>query len=129
MRALAAIALGGALGSVARHLLGTHVAQWLGDGFPLGGAAGGTLAVNVLGGFAMGVAVQALAQMAGPELRAFVTVGVLGGFTTFSAFALDAIVLVERGAPVLAATYVAASVGLAVLGLALGAAATRWLLT
>ncbi|MSO71168.1 MAG: fluoride efflux transporter CrcB [Alphaproteobacteria bacterium] len=120
MRLLLAIALGGALGSVARYLLGGQIGQWLGAGFPWG-----TLGVNVLGGLAMGVIAAALGQNSAPELRAFLTVGVMGGFTTFSAFAFDVVALVERGAGVLAAVYIGASVALAVLGLALGMAAVR----
>lgn len=107
MSAWVAVALGGALGSVARHLAMAAVARWLGPAFPWG-----TLAVNVLGSFAMG-AIVGLAEAAwrpSPELRAFLSVGVLGGFTTFSTFSLDAAALLERGEAGLAAAYVGASV-------------------
>jgi fluoride exporter len=122
MRLLLAIALGGALGSVGRYWFGAQIGQWLGMAFPWG-----TLAVNSLGGFAMGVVVGALGPSGSTDLRAFLMVGVLGGFTTFSAFALDVVTLVERGAGVLAAAYVGASVAFAVLGLMLGLAAVRWI--
>ena len=119
---LFAIAFGGALGSVARYLVSVQVGQWIGGDFPWG-----TLAVNVAGGLAMGAIVQVLGPASSLDLRAFLIVGVLGGFTTFSAFAFDVIALAERGAVVLAAAYIGASVGLAVLALALGMAAVRWL--
>ena len=122
MRLLFAIAAGGALGSVARYLVGAGFARWLGEGFPWG-----TLAVNVIGGLVMGAVVGALPREAAPELRAFLAVGVLGGFTTFSAFAFDAVSLLERGQTALAALYIGASVLLAILALALGMAAVRWL--
>src|SRR3546814_5903435 len=78
---LAAIAFGGALGAVARHLAVGQVALWAGPGFLFG-----TLAVNVGGSFAMGAIVElsALVWSPSPELRAFLTVGFLGAFTTFS---------------------------------------------
>src|SRR3546814_19075285 len=80
---LAAIAFGGALGAVARHLAVGQVALWAGPGFLFG-----TLAVNVVGSFAMGAIVElsALVWSPSPELRAFLTVGFLGAFTTFSTF-------------------------------------------
>ncbi|HYD29263.1 MAG TPA: fluoride efflux transporter CrcB [Azospirillaceae bacterium] len=112
-----AVALGGALGSVARYLTMVAVGQMFGTGFPFG-----TLTVNALGGFAMGVLVElsALAWSPPPELRSFLTVGVLGGFTTFSTFSLDVGVLVERGEMMAAAVYVALSVVLSVGGLFAG---------
>ncbi len=122
MRLFLAIAAGGALGSVARYLVGAGFARWLGESFPWG-----TLTVNVVGGLVMGVVVAALPREAPPELRAFLTVGVLGGFTTFSAFAFDVVSLIERGQGGQAALYAAASVLLAILALALGMAAFRWM--
>lgn len=117
MMNLLLVAVGGALGAVARYGVGVGAARWLGLAFPWG-----TLAVNVLGGLAMGW----LAARVGPEQETFrlaLGVGVLGGFTTFSAFSLETVKLMEHQ-PGLAALYVAASVVLSVgacwLGLYLG---------
>ncbi len=111
------VALGGALGSVARYGVGLAAARWLGLSFPWG-----TLAVNVIGGLAIGV----LAARVGPEqesVRLLLGVGLLGGFTTFSAFSLETVRLMQQ-APAHAALYVAASLILSVgacwVGLALG---------
>lgn len=111
------VALGGAVGAVARYGVGIGAAKLLGLAFPWG-----TLIVNVLGGLAMGV----LAARTGPEqeaLRLAFGVGILGGFTTFSAFSLETVRLVQHQ-PGLAALYVTASVMLSVgacwLGLYLG---------
>ncbi len=119
MMNLLLVAVGGALGAVARYGVGVGAARWLGLAFPWG-----TLAVNVLGGFAMGW----LAARVGPEqeaLRLALGVGVLGGFTTFSAFSLETVRLMEHQ-PGLAALYAAASVVLSVgacwIGLTLGRA-------
>lgn len=104
---LALVGVGGALGSLVRYAGGILLARWLGGGFPWG-----TLAVNLVGSAAIGALGGAMAGgLALPEpLRLLVIVGVLGGFTTFSAFSLDVGVLWLR-APWLAAGYVAASVG------------------
>jgi fluoride exporter len=101
-RALAVVAAGGAIGSVLRYLAGIAVTQRAGPGFPWG-----TLLVNVAGSFAIGlIAELALtrATLVGPQMRLFIAVGVLGGFTTFSTFSLDLVGLVgERAfAPALA---------------------------
>jgi CrcB protein len=111
VQVLAAIAFGGALGAVARHLVAGQVALWAGLGFPIG-----TLTVNIAGSFVMGLIVElsALVWSPAPELRAFLTVGFLGAFTTFSAFSLDAVLLYERGELLLAAVYVLSSVVLSV---------------
>lgn len=95
MRVILAIAAGGALGAVARHYMTHQVALLAGSGFPWG-----TLAVNVLGSFIMGLLVEAMALFWSPalELRAFLVVGVLGAFTTFSTFSLETLNLVEEGA-------------------------------
>jgi fluoride exporter len=108
---VAAIAFGGALGAVARYGVVSLVGHWAGTGFPFG-----TLAVNVAGSFAMGLIVElsALAWSPSPELRAFLTVGFLGAFTTFSAFSLDAALLYERGELALSAVYIMVSVVLSV---------------
>ena len=111
------VALGGAAGSVARYSVGVWAARLFGASLPWG-----TLIVNVLGGLAMG----ALAARLGPAqetLRLALGVGVLGGFTTFSAFSLETVRLIEQG-PATAALYVAASLILSVgacwAGLTLG---------
>ena len=105
------VALGGALGSVARHLVNVAALRLTGPNLPAS-----TFAVNVVGSFAMGVFVELLARRFGdsPELRLFVATGVLGGFTTFSSFSLDAAVLWQRGDLALSFAYVA---GTLVLGL------------
>ena len=99
------VALGGALGASARYLAGVAALRLMGPAVPWG-----TLAVNVLGSFLMGVMVVTLAQWGGNRLAPFLVTGVLGGFTTFSAFSLDTLTLWERGDAVLALVYVAASV-------------------
>lgn len=120
MTMILSIAAGGALGAVLRYLLnGQIMAQW-GGAFPMG-----ILAVNVLGCFAMGLFAGGLAANASPEMRAFLTTGVLGGFTTFSAFALDAHDLTQSGQGGLALIYVAASVILALAGVFAGSAFAR----
>ncbi|QJE73184.1 fluoride efflux transporter CrcB [Aerophototrophica crusticola] len=122
MKMLLAIALGGAVGSVLRYLAITWVGQGLGAAFPYG-----TLAVNIVGSVVMGVLVQlsALVWSPGAELRAFLTVGVLGGFTTFSSFSLDVALLAQRGEVASATIYVVLSVLLSVGGLFAGMWATR----
>jgi fluoride exporter len=111
---LIAIAIGGGLGSLARHYLSTAIYHLTGGTFPWG-----ILVVNVLGGFAMGLIVElsALKLNLSPELRAFLTTGVLGGFTTFSAFSLDAALLIERGDWLNAGSYMVGSVVLSVAAL------------
>lgn len=120
---LAAIAVGGALGALCRHLVAAHISRWLGLGFPYG-----TLGVNIVGSLLMGVIIGLLVSRldAGPMVRALITTGFLGGFTTFSAFSLETVLLVERGSPGLAMLYAFMSVLLCVgavfLGLWLGRA-------
>ena len=108
------VALGGAVGASGRYLVGVWATRLLGHGFPYG-----TLCVNVLGCFLMGIMVEAAALKfsVGQEMRAFLTTGILGGFTTFSAFALDFAVLTERKANVLAWSYLGASVALSIFAL------------
>jgi fluoride exporter len=126
MRLLLLAALGGAVGTGARHLVNVGFGRWLGAGFPWS-----TLFVNVAGGFLMGVLIEALAlKFAGSlELRTLLATGVLGGFTTFSAFSMDFVVLLERQELFLAAVYVAASVVMSILALYAGLALTRLALT
>ncbi len=115
--------LGGALGAAARYLVGQAITGWLGPNYPWG-----TLAVNLIGGFAMGVLVGTLARMtSGEQARLFLAVGVLGGFTTFSAFSLELVTMLERGAMLTALGYALASVLGAVLALFAGLAMTRGL--
>lgn len=126
MKLIVAIAAGGAMGAVGRHYVGVFALKWLGAGFPFG-----TLTVNIVGSFLMGmlITLMALKWNVGNELRAFLTVGLLGGFTTFSAFSLDFATLVERGESLIAAGYVAASVVLALAGIFVGMHLVRALAT
>lgn len=114
---LLAVAAGGAFGALARHVVAGQATRLLGDGFPWG-----TLLVNVLGCFAMGLLVELFARTFTPsaELRAFLTVGLLGAFTTFSAFSLDVASLQGRGELALAGGYIALSVVLSIAALFLG---------
>ena len=114
---------GAGLGGMARHAVNMAAAR-LGYAFPWG-----TLAVNVVGSFLMGVLVAWFALRTGvpQHVKLFLTTGVLGGFTTFSAFSLDAALMWERGALAELALYVSASVILAVVGLFAGMAAVRLL--
>lgn len=116
------VAAGGAVGAAARHLVNLAALRLAGPGFPWA-----TLAVNVVGAFLMGVFIEYLARRAGAsaELRLFLATGILGGFTTFSAFSLDVAVLWERGAHVAAAGYVAASVVGAIAALFAGLTVVR----
>lgn len=116
------VGIGGAVGAMARYGFGSVVGRLAGD-FPLS-----TLIINVLGSLLMGLLVGWLARTTPEvqnEIRLFVAVGVLGGFTTFSSFSLDAIVLIERGEVLQAGLYILGSVLLSVLGLAVGLAAMR----
>lgn len=115
MTPLIQVALGGAIGASARYLTGNAVARWLGHGFPAG-----TMVVNVLGSFLMGVLVVVLARKGGQAAAPFLMTGLLGGFTTFSAFSLDAITLYERGQIAAASGYVIGSVVLSLVGLVAG---------
>ena len=111
------VAAGGAIGAALRHLVNLASLRLAGPGFPWG-----TMAVNVAGCFAMGVFVELLARRfnASNELRLFIATGVLGGFTTFSAFSLDFAVLWERGAALPALAYAITSVVGSILALFLG---------
>ncbi len=114
------VALGGAIGASARYLTSVGAMRLMGPGFPWG-----TLAVNVVGSFLMGVLIVVLAQKGGMKAAPFLMTGILGGFTTFSAFSLDAFTLYERGQSALAVTYVAASVLLSLVAIAAGVLVTR----
>jgi CrcB protein len=111
-KAVCAVAVGAALGGVARYVIGQVFAQRFGPGFPYG-----TLFINVTGSFLIGVIAELATSRAfgvTPLVRIFAATGILGGYTTFSAFSLDSLVLVTDGAAFLAALYAAGSV---VLGL------------
>lgn len=122
MQAAILIFVGGGLGSVLRFAVYRLSSAAL---FPWG-----TLVVNVAGGFAAGlVAGWLLSRPAGASGAAylFLMTGVLGGFTTFSAFGLDAVLLWQKGQPLAAAAYVAGSVTLSIAGVVAGLAAARLL--
>jgi CrcB protein len=112
-----AVAAGGALGSLLRYFLAGFIQSAAWSGFPWG-----IFVVNISGGFAMGVIVElsALKLHLTPEVRAFLTVGILGGYTTFSTFSLDAALLIQRGAFASALAYMTGSVLLSVLALFTG---------
>lgn len=114
---LLVIALGGAIGASLRHLVNLGAVRLMGPAFPWG-----TLFVNIAGCLAMGVFIEVIARRFGtsPELRLFIATGILGGFTTFSAFSLDVAVLWERGAAGLAFFYAMTSVAGSVAALFLG---------
>ncbi|KOF22335.1 MAG: fluoride efflux transporter CrcB [Ensifer adhaerens] len=122
MSHLLLVGAGGAIGSMARYLLGLWTLQRWGPGFPWG-----TLGVNVTGSFLIGLLAELIMRKFGAsaEMRLFLITGVLGGYTTFSAFSLDAIMLFERGDVALALGYVAASVVLSILAVFAGLALMR----
>ena len=121
---LLAVALGGALGSLLRYFVAGAVQSATWPGFPWG-----IFVVNVTGGFAMGIIVElsALKLNLTPEVRAFLTVGILGGYTTFSTFSLDSALLIERGDYSGAALYIAGSALLSILALFAGLWFVRWI--
>ncbi|WP_299652547.1 fluoride efflux transporter CrcB [uncultured Tateyamaria sp.] len=113
---LSLVALGGAIGASLRWLSGVAVLRAFGPtDFPLA-----ILTVNVIGSFLMGVFVVAAAHKGLTHLSPFVMTGILGGFTTFSAFSLETMTLIERGQVASASLYILLSVGLSVGALALG---------
>ncbi|MGW8189669.1 fluoride efflux transporter FluC [Sphingomonas hankookensis] len=112
---------GGAIGAGLRHLFGRWTLTTFGSGYPWG-----TLGVNLIGGLAMGLLVGVLARSGGNEqLRLALGVGVLGGFTTFSAFSLDMVTMIERGEAAGAIGYALLSVVGAALALFAGLQLTR----
>ncbi|WP_394155389.1 fluoride efflux transporter CrcB [Loktanella salsilacus] len=117
------VALGGAIGATLRWLTGLLTLRIMGQGFPWG-----TLTVNVLGSLLMGVVVVALAEKGGLRAAPFLMTGVLGGFTTFSAFSLDAVALMERGQFNLAVAYIGGSVIIGLAALVFGMTLTRMVL-
>jgi CrcB protein len=123
--AVAAVAIGGAIGSVARLLIGAAIQQRVGGGFPLG-----TLAINVTGSLLLGFLVPITLDTPAvtPVIRALLTTGLCGGYTTFSTFSYDTATLIEEGAYRRTAAYVLASVILSLAGTFAGIAAARWML-
>ena len=114
---LAMVGLGGAIGSMARYLIAGWVqpASWI--GFPYG-----IFIVNVTGGLIMGIFTEAMALKfhVSPEMRAFLTTGILGGYTTFSTFSLEAGLLIQRHAYGQATAYIAGSALLSIIALFVG---------
>lgn len=109
--------IGGGLGAALRHGVNRAALHWWGTAFPFG-----TLLVNVIGSLAIGLLIGLFAAVPGTsqQLRLFLTTGLLGGFTTFSAFSLDALTLWQRGEFGLWLLYVGGSVILSLLAAALG---------
>ena len=117
MNSFLVVFLGAGFGGALRHGVNVAALRFIGSDFPIG-----TLAVNVAGSFVMGLFAAWFALKADPgqAWRLFLTTGILGGFTTFSAFSLDAVLLWERGQVGAAAVYVAMSVVLSLLALFAG---------
>jgi CrcB protein len=107
MREILLVAVGGAFGSVLRYYVGVWSVRIAGTGFPWG-----TLTVNLVGSFLIGIVVELIVRKFGgsPALRLFLMTGIIGGFTTFSTFALDTVALMERGQLAVAMIYVLTSV-------------------
>ena len=124
MTSLIQVALGGAIGASCRYLTNVGAMRLLGGGFPYG-----TVVVNILGSFLMGVLVVAFAHRGGNQFAPLMMTGVIGGFTTFSAFSLDAVNLYQRGDILLAATYVFGSVAVGIAALIVGMAIARGVLS
>jgi CrcB protein len=116
------IGLGGAVGANARYLVGRWALERLGGGFPFG-----TLAANLIGCFLIGVVMATLMERAVEDQtwRLLLVVGVLGGYTTFSSFAFEAVTLLEQGRFARAAAYVLASNAGGLAACAIGLLATR----
>ena len=114
LQLIAAVALGGAIGSVARYLVGIGSGRLFGMSFPWG-----TLIINVTGSFLIGtfIALFATRWDLSQVARVFLTVGICGGYTTFSTFSLDACYLMERGELLSSAAYMIASVVMSVAAL------------
>ena len=125
MKELVVVAVGGALGAVSRYVVYVLAGLLLGTSFPYG-----TLIVNIVGSFVMGVLVEgmALAWTIPEQARLFLIVGILGAFTTFSTFSLDVAVLYERGRLDLTAFYIVTSVVFSVSALFAGLYVVRHVL-
>ncbi len=124
MKMWIAVAAGGAVGALGRYLVMVGIGAVGVIHFPIG-----TIVVNVIGSFLLGALVEASALVisVGPEMRAFLVVGVLGAFTTFSTFSMDVIALVERHDTTQAAAYIVASVVLGVGAFFAAMRLVRWL--
>ena len=122
MQNLLLVMLGGAIGSAGRYGVGRLTLAQFGPGYPWG-----TLIVNLSGGLLMGVLAGILARISdgGEAWRVLIGIGLLGGFTTFSAFSLDAALMIERGQIASAAFYALVSVIGSVLALFIGLALVR----
>jgi fluoride exporter len=116
------VALGGALGSMARYATGVYVGRWLGTAFPWS-----TLLINIVGSFLIGAFAESFALRwdASQSTRVFLVVGICGGYTTFSTFSLDVVTLINRGETLTAGAYIVASVALGLLALYGGLHAMR----
>ena len=118
MSSILYVALGGALGASGRYLLGQGATRIFGAGFPIG-----TLSANIIGSALMGLLFGYLSTRSGgssESLRLFIGVGLLGGFTTFSAFSLESIMMLERKAYGSFVSYIGLSIGLSLLALVVG---------
>lgn len=117
-----AIAIGGALGAVSRYLVIGLVTDWLGKSFPFG-----TLLVNVLGSFLIGILYVVIVQKmhVSPELKSIMVVGFLGAFTTFSTFSLEAFNFINEGLVLNAITYILSSVILCIISVWAGVSAAK----
>jgi CrcB protein len=119
---LLAVAVGGGLGALLRYFVAGAIQSAAWPGYPWG-----IFVVNITGGLAMGLIVElsALKLQMTPEMRAFLTTGVLGGYTTFSTYSLDSVLLIERGQYANAAIYIVGSAVLSILALFAGMWAVR----
>jgi CrcB protein len=118
------VAIGSGIGGVARLLLGTFIQQKTGASFPLG-----TLLINITGSFLLGFLIRyALGANITPEIRALLTTGFCGGYTTFSTYSFETATLIEDGRYQRAVLYIGLSVGVALLGTFGGFATARQLL-
>lgn len=122
MQAYLLVFLGGGIGAALRHYVNVVMVRWLGTAFPYN-----TLFANVSGSLVMGLLTAYFALRAGSpqSLKLFLTTGILGGYTTFSTFSLDSVVLWERSQYLAAAGYVLVSVAASLVGLLFGAALIR----
>lgn len=125
MPVLLQVAFGGAIGAILRYLTVQYSLRALGSAFPYG-----TMMVNVVGSFFMGLAAVYLMERFGhARVAPFVLTGVLGGFTTFSAFSMDVITLLEKGRVLGASVYLAGSVGLSIVAVLIGVLLMRMVLS
>ena len=117
MQSILAVALGGAFGSVLRYLLNNGITALAKTSFPVG-----IMVINILGSLVMGVLIALFAEQvqASQTLRSFLMVGILGGFTTFSTFSADSVLLWQRGEMIQAVAYAGGSVILSIAALLLG---------